>query len=108
VAVDSAGNLFVADTSDNRVLEFAQPFSSGQSAGQSAQKVFGQSGSFTTIASAAASTGSTFRPASRSIPTATSLSPTPKTAACSNTTIPSRAAAARPASRAQPATLPPT
>jgi hypothetical protein len=52
VAVDSAGNLYVADTSDNRVLEFAQPFSSGKTTGQSAQKVFGQGGSFTSVASA--------------------------------------------------------
>ncbi len=51
VAVDSAGNLYVADADDNRVLEFAQPFSSGMTAGQSAQKVFGQGGSFTTVVS---------------------------------------------------------
>jgi hypothetical protein len=42
VAVDSTGNLYVADSNDNRVLEFAQPFSSGKTTGQSAHLVFGQ------------------------------------------------------------------
>ncbi len=45
IAVDSAGNLYVADTIDNRVLEFSQPFSSGLTHGQAAAMVFGQDGS---------------------------------------------------------------
>ncbi len=49
-AVDSAGNLYVADTGDNRVLEFAQPFLSGKTTGLVANLVLGQNGSFTTIA----------------------------------------------------------
>jgi sugar lactone lactonase YvrE len=47
VAVDGAGNLYVADTGNNRVLEYAQPFQSHFSAGQPAHLVFGQLGSFT-------------------------------------------------------------
>jgi sugar lactone lactonase YvrE len=50
-AVDGAGNLFVADTGNNRVLEYASPIaafnSSGQSAGFAASAVFGQKGSYT-------------------------------------------------------------
>lgn len=42
VAADSAGNLFVADTGNNRTLEFIAPFSSAPQAGV----VFGQAGSF--------------------------------------------------------------
>ena len=57
VAVDAAGNLYVADTVDNRVLEFAAPFSAGMSAGQSAAKVFGQGGSFTAVASGGGADG---------------------------------------------------
>ena len=44
VATDSAGNLYVADTNDNRVLEFAAPLTTGEAA----SRVFGQGGSFTT------------------------------------------------------------
>jgi sugar lactone lactonase YvrE len=47
VGVDSAGNLYVADSGNNRVLEYDQPFQSGLAAGQSAHRVFGQGGSFT-------------------------------------------------------------
>ncbi|MGB6555472.1 MAG: choice-of-anchor D domain-containing protein [Candidatus Binataceae bacterium] len=43
IAADSAGDLYVADTENNRALEFAAPFS----ASPQASVVFGQSGSFT-------------------------------------------------------------
>jgi hypothetical protein len=42
VAVDSAGNLYVADMSNARVLEYDHPFSSGVSAGLAGNRVFGQ------------------------------------------------------------------
>jgi len=42
VAVDSNGNLYVADTSNNRVLEYNTPFTSGTTAA----RVFGQGGKF--------------------------------------------------------------
>jgi sugar lactone lactonase YvrE len=42
VAVDSVGNLYVADTSNNRVLEYPKPFSTAVTAGLAATKVFGQ------------------------------------------------------------------
>jgi sugar lactone lactonase YvrE len=44
VAVDGSGNLYVADTNNNRVLEYDTPLGSGTTA----DRVFGQSGSFTT------------------------------------------------------------
>ena len=47
VAVDAAGNLYVADAGDHRVLEYATPFSAGSPFGLSAGLVFGQNGSFT-------------------------------------------------------------
>jgi sugar lactone lactonase YvrE len=47
VAVDSVGNLYVADSCNNRVLEYNQPFNSGLVSGQPANLVFGQGGSFT-------------------------------------------------------------
>ena len=48
VAVDGSGNLYVADTSNNRVLEYNTPFAgSFPSAGGVASLVFGQGGSFT-------------------------------------------------------------
>src|SRR5208283_658082 len=43
VAVDSKGNLYVADTANSRVLEYDRPFTSNTTA----DRVFGQSG-FTT------------------------------------------------------------
>ena len=46
VAVDGAGNLYVADAGDHRVLEYATPFSAGSPFGLSASLVFGQNGSF--------------------------------------------------------------
>ena len=46
VAVDSAGNLYVADENDNRVLKYANPFAAmlatGQTAGFAATVVLGQ------------------------------------------------------------------
>ncbi len=48
LAVDSLGNLFVADTQNSRVLEFPAPFQSGISSGESAGQVFGQGGKFST------------------------------------------------------------
>jgi DNA-binding beta-propeller fold protein YncE len=49
IAVDGAGNLYVADTIDNRVLEFASPFLSGVTSWQAAATVFGHRGSFIAI-----------------------------------------------------------
>ena len=50
VAVDSAGNVYVADTNDSRVLVFANPFaikaSTGQSTGFAAEAAIGQVGDF--------------------------------------------------------------
>jgi len=43
VALDGSGNLYVADTVNERVLEYSAPFSSTPTA----NKVFGQGGSFT-------------------------------------------------------------
>ncbi|HEY2107007.1 MAG TPA: NHL repeat-containing protein, partial [Candidatus Binataceae bacterium] len=47
VAVDSAGNLYVSDSLNDRVLEYSTPFSSGFRAGQAAHVVYGQAGNFT-------------------------------------------------------------
>ena len=50
VAVDAAGNLYVADASNNRVLEYTTPFAECGSfpcVGGSAHLVFGQGGIFT-------------------------------------------------------------
>ncbi len=47
VAVDSVGNLYVADSSNYRVLEYNTPFSSGKSSNLVADIVLGQNGSFT-------------------------------------------------------------
>ena len=44
VAVDAQGNLYVADSDNNRVLEYNAPLTSGQAA----SRVFGQGGNFTT------------------------------------------------------------
>jgi hypothetical protein len=43
IAVDNSGNLYVADSGNNRVLEFNTPLASGVTAA----KVFGQNGDFT-------------------------------------------------------------
>ncbi len=48
VTVDAGGNLYVADSNNYRVLEYDKPFGSGTSAGQTANLVLGQNGSFTT------------------------------------------------------------
>jgi hypothetical protein len=45
-AVDGAGNLYVADSANNRVLEYDSPFTSDQRA----DRVYGQLGSFTSAA----------------------------------------------------------
>src|SRR5216684_1774078 len=42
VAVDAAGNLYIADSSNNRVLEYNQPFAQAKSVGFAANLVFGQ------------------------------------------------------------------
>ncbi len=47
ISVDSAGNLVVPDTQNNRVLEFTAPFKSTFTADQPADAVFGQGDSFT-------------------------------------------------------------
>jgi sugar lactone lactonase YvrE len=47
VAVDAAGNLYVADGCNSRVLEFDTPFTQTTTTGQAAHLVFGQGGSFT-------------------------------------------------------------
>ena len=44
MALDAAGNLYIADTSNNRVLEYDAP----QTTNDTADRVFGQGGSFTT------------------------------------------------------------
>lgn len=47
VAVDSAGNLWVADSGNHRVLEYNAPFSQAIKAGFTANVVLGQGGNFT-------------------------------------------------------------
>jgi uncharacterized protein (TIGR03437 family) len=54
LAVDSAGNLYVTDTGNGRVLRFPAPFTSGRTALEEADLVLGQS-SFTTNISDATS-----------------------------------------------------
>jgi NHL repeat len=60
VAVDGSGSLYVADTSNNRVLEYNRPFTQGISAGFAANAVFGQGGSFTQKACAQTAAGLCF------------------------------------------------
>ena len=47
-ATDSVGNLYVSDLNNNRVLEYNTPFSQGKTQGFTANRVYGQGGSFTT------------------------------------------------------------
>jgi sugar lactone lactonase YvrE len=54
LAFDSSGNLYVADLGNNRVLQFAPPFSNGMNA----SVVFGQS-NFTTYSSSSTASGFT-------------------------------------------------
>jgi NHL repeat len=49
VAVDAQGHLYVSDSTNNRVLEYDDPFGAAAPAGLSANRVFGQSGVFTTV-----------------------------------------------------------
>jgi sugar lactone lactonase YvrE len=55
VAVDSAGNLYVADTANSRVLEYDSPFTLDRAA----DRVFGQDGSFTMASCNGGGTAST-------------------------------------------------
>ncbi len=59
LAVDRSGNLYVADTYNNRVMEFDSPFSAASSAGveRLAHLVFGQNGKFTSNGCAAGAPG---------------------------------------------------
>lgn len=59
LAVDSAGNLYVADTGNSRVLRFPAPYASGKTASESADLVIGQSSFTTTVTDATAQTLST-------------------------------------------------
>ena len=58
VAVDGAGNLYVADQRDDRVLEYNAPVTSGAAA----NLVFGQGGSFTTSGCASVTANSLCKP----------------------------------------------
>ena len=60
VAVDGNGNLYVADTSNNRVLEYKQPFAQVIASGFVANVVFGQGGSFTRTSCAQTAAGLCF------------------------------------------------
>ena len=44
IAVDSAGNLYVADTGNGRILRFPSPFANSNPRGESADLVIGQAG----------------------------------------------------------------
>ena len=56
LAVDSAGNLYVTDAGNSRILRFPAPFSSGMTAGEPADLVLGQSGFTSYITDATSST----------------------------------------------------
>ncbi|HVA79058.1 MAG TPA: NHL repeat-containing protein, partial [Candidatus Binataceae bacterium] len=53
LAIDGAGNLYVADTANNRVLEYNQPVSNGESA----SRVFGQDQTGTNFSAAGCNQG---------------------------------------------------
>jgi hypothetical protein len=84
VAVDAAGNLYVADANNSRVLEYNSPLTS-----QVANRVFGQGGSFT---SGTCNLGASAPAACAApgvwpwTPPATSTWPTSTTAGCWSTT----------------------
>ncbi|HEY4087201.1 MAG TPA: NHL repeat-containing protein, partial [Bryobacteraceae bacterium] len=56
LAVDSAGNLYVTDTGNDRVLRFPAPFASGKTAREAADLVLGQSSFISSITDATATT----------------------------------------------------
>ncbi|MDE3198522.1 MAG: hypothetical protein KGN84_19395, partial [Acidobacteriota bacterium] len=56
LAVDAAGNLYVADTGNSRVLRFPAPYASGKTALESADLVVGQNSFTTTVTDATAQT----------------------------------------------------
>ena len=56
LAVDSAGNLYVTDTGNSRVLRFPAPYASGKTALESADLVIGQNSFTTTVTDATAQT----------------------------------------------------
>lgn len=56
LAVDSAGNLYVTDTGNSRVLRFPAPYASGVTSMESADLVLGQSGFTSFITDATSST----------------------------------------------------
>jgi uncharacterized protein (TIGR03437 family) len=56
LAVDSAGNLYVADTGNARILRFPAPFASGVTANESADLVLGQSSFTLSVTDATAGT----------------------------------------------------
>ncbi len=56
LAVDSAGNLYVADSGNSRVLRFPAPFASGKTALESADLVIGQTSFTSTVTDPTAQT----------------------------------------------------
>ncbi|HEY3836508.1 MAG TPA: hypothetical protein VGL72_08050, partial [Bryobacteraceae bacterium] len=59
LTVDSAGNLYVTDSGNSRVVRFPAPFSSGMTSGEPADLVLGQSGFTSYITDATSATLST-------------------------------------------------
>ncbi len=89
VALDAAGNLYVADTINTRVLEYDSPLTTDTVA----DRVFGQGGSFTSGQQTCnlggiSATASASPMAWRWTPPATSTWPTHPTAGCWSTTAP--------------------
>jgi uncharacterized protein (TIGR03437 family) len=56
LTVDSAGNLYVADSGNSRVVRFPAPFASGMTSGEPADLVLGQTGYTSYITDATSST----------------------------------------------------